>query len=114
MASIYSLLFGPVLSSSTSYGSKWQSDLNSGIFTFLPDPGNRSYRVVFDYSFPDNWYMGEESGITYFLPEKPAFISFFGWQIVFQIGWSTGKRIKGLFWGCRFSEVWFGNNSLRM
>jgi hypothetical protein len=70
MASIYSLLFGPVLSSSTSYGSKWQSDLNSGIFTFLPDPGNRSYRVIFDYSFPDNWYMGEESGITYFSARK--------------------------------------------
>jgi hypothetical protein len=34
---------------------------------------------------------------------KPALLFPFGWQIVFEMGWSMRKQKEGLFWGCGFS-----------
>ncbi len=67
-------LFGPALPLCIKYGSKWQSEHNSGIFTFWPGPRNRSYWGTFNHLFSDTGYTGSESEITDFTWRKTGLI----------------------------------------
>ena len=68
-------------------GSKWQSGLNSGIFTFWSVRGNRFYWGTFGLLFSDTRYTGLESEIANFAGRKTGLIIPF---------WLADRRSDGL------------------
>ena len=81
-------------------GSKCQSGLNLGIFTFWPVFGNRSYRCIFDPIFSDTGHTDLESEITSFAGRKTGLIIPYWLADRRSDGLGEGgKREKGLFWG---------------
>jgi hypothetical protein len=66
--------FRPDLPSSIKYGSKWQSELISGLFTFEPGPGNGLIGALLTpcFQIPGIWVQNQKSLIL--RGEKPAYL----------------------------------------
>jgi hypothetical protein len=92
MSSTGNPLFGHNPPLYTKIGLKWQSELNSGIFSFWAVSGNRSYWGVFDHLFSDNGFAGTESETIHYTGRKT------GLCIPFWLA-------KLLFYGLRYAEV---------
>jgi hypothetical protein len=100
--------FGHTLPSCTEKGSKWQSELNLGVFNFWPVFGNQSYWGTFDPIFSDTGYTGLGIRNSQFCGEKNRpYYSLLAGRSSFRWAEVGGKREKSLFWGWWFSGIWF-------